>query len=380
MTKWPTGRAIGLGVVALLVAVGMAFLATAGPVFSTDGPTVSIEDGETVPGGTDVTRLMAEDVSSPALCAFTVDVVYDPDVKTPSECVADPEDNFPQLADCDVDYADDTVRVQGAIGTAAGVTGNIPLADITWTGVGSAGDSTDLDVQIVEFWDCSAQPVEITPVADQDGVNAIVAPSPTPTPTPSPTPTATATPSPTPTASPTPEVSPTPTETCPPVFPGTYNGSVRLDGVPAPDGTNIKAVLGGIEWASGAILGGVYTLDIPATLPAKPPCFEGGTITFVVAGYVCTPSPEWASGLHTVDVSCEVAPTPTAVVTPTPTAVTPTPPVGPTPTPTALPPTGGGGLLGGGGSPSAAALAAGGVLALLLTTVGLLGAARRRIS
>jgi hypothetical protein len=172
MTKWPRGRAIGLAVVALLVAAGMAFLATADLASGAPEPTVSIESGEMLEGGTDVTTLTAEDVTSPALCGFTIDIVYDPDVKTPTECVADPEDNF-TVADCEPEYAADTVRVTGGLGTAVGVTGDIPLADITWTAVGSAGDSSDLDVQIVSFADCSLPPVEITPVADQDGVNTL---------------------------------------------------------------------------------------------------------------------------------------------------------------------------------------------------------------
>jgi hypothetical protein len=210
-----------------------------------------------------------------------------------------------------------------------------------------------------------------------DVCEAAPAPKPTPTPTPTPkaTPTAEATPEVTPEATETPEATPTePAETCPPTFPGTYHGSVRLDGVPAASGTVISALVDGIEWASGTVADGLYVLDIPETLPATPPCFEGGTITFTVAGYVCSPSPDWASGLHNEDVSCEVeaVPTPTE---PTP-VVTPVP--GVTPTPVAPPPSGGGGLLNGGSAPWTAGLAAAGVLALLLTAVGLSRGARSR--
>ena len=167
---------------------------------------------------------------------------------------------------------------------------------------------------------------------------------------------------------------PTPAEVCAPVFPGTYHGSVRLDGVPAPSGTVIKALIGDTEWASTAVAGGLYALDIPETLPMYPPCFEGGTITFAVEGYVCSPSPDWASGLHGVDVSCEVAAAPTPEPTP---EVTPTP--GVTPTPVAPPPTGGGGLLDGGSPPWTTALA-GGLLVLLLATAARLSLAARRHS
>jgi hypothetical protein len=215
--------------------------------------------------------------------------------------------------------------------------------------------------------------------SDGDGVGNVCEPAPPPQPTPSPTPTPTTEPTPEGTPEGTPEVieSPeaTPTEvpeTCAPIFPGTYNGSLRLDGVPASSGTVIKALVDDVEWASSTVAGGLYVLDIPETLPATPPCFAGGTITFAVAGYVCSPSPDWASGLHGVDVSCELAPIPT----PEPTPVTPEP--GVTPTPVAPPPTGGGGLLNGGSAPWTAAVAAAGVLTLLLTAVGLSRGARRR--
>ena len=175
MTKWPRARAVGFGVVALVLALGSAILATAGLVSSQQGPTVSIEDGEVPTGGTEVTRLSALNVSSPALCGFTIDVAYDRPVKVATDCDADPEDNF-NAALCNVDYASGTVRVVGA--SVEGVTGNIPLVDITWCAVGSAGHSTDLDVQIVSFKDCQTPPVEIATVADQDGVNIIVAGAP----------------------------------------------------------------------------------------------------------------------------------------------------------------------------------------------------------
>ena len=179
-------------VLVALMAVGAAFLATAHLVSGQEGPIVSIESGEILVGGTEVTRLSALDVGDPALCAFTIDVVYDPLVKDATHCNPDPGGNF-AIAACAADYEDDgvnpdTVRVAGVIVTAEGVTGDIPLADITWAAVGSAGDSTVLDVQIVSFVDCQTPPVEIPGVTDQDGVNLIVSPTPTPTPTPSPTP------------------------------------------------------------------------------------------------------------------------------------------------------------------------------------------------
>jgi hypothetical protein len=171
----------GIGEIAvllvLLLAAGVVpLLATADLVSGQEGPIVSIESGEILVGGTEVTRLSALDVSAPPLCGFTVDVVYDPLVKDATHCNPDPEDNF-AIAGCNEDYASVTVRVAGGIGTAGGVTGDIPLADITWTAVGSAGDSTVLDVQILDFIDCSIPPMQIPGVTDQDGVNLIVSPT-----------------------------------------------------------------------------------------------------------------------------------------------------------------------------------------------------------
>lgn len=174
MTRWLTGRAPRLRVLALLLAAGVAFAAV-GMVSSQGGHTVSIEDGEVPEGGSQVTRLSALDAGDPALCAVTVDVKYDRLVNVATDCHADPEGNF-VLALCNPDYAWGTVRVAAV--DVDGLTGDIPLMDITWCALGGVGDSTDLDVQIVSFKDCSTPPAEITPVADQDGVNAIVTGSP----------------------------------------------------------------------------------------------------------------------------------------------------------------------------------------------------------
>jgi len=183
-----------------------------------------------------------------------------------------------------------------------------------------------------------------------------------------------ATPTPTPAATPTPVA---PEDVCAPVLPGTYHGTVRLDGAPPTDGMVLKALIGEDEWASTTVVGGLYVVDIPETPPTVKPCFEGGTITFMLNNAVCEPTAEWESGLHSHDLTCQtaVAPvSPTPGVTPT---ATPAPAPG-TPTPVAPPPTGGGGLFDGNGLPWATALAAGGVLALLLTAVGLSRGARRR--
>ena len=164
-------------------------------------------------------------------------------------------------------------------------------------------------------------------------------------------------------------------EVCPPVFAGTYAGSVRVDGQPAADGMVVTASVDAVQWGSTASSGGRYVMDIPDYMPSQAPCFDGGTITFELNGGACSPSPDWASGLYEVDLVCQAAvETPVATPTATP-EVTPTPTV----TPVAPPPTGGGGLLtGAAGLPWAAALGAGSILALLLAGISLSSAAKRR--
>jgi len=85
---------------------------------------------------------------------------------------------------------------------------------------------------------------------------------------------------------------------CAPVIPGTYSGSVVINGVPASDGTTIRALIDGAEWGSDTTSGENYVLTIPETLPVNPPCFPGGQIVFEADGIICAPSPEWSSGSH----------------------------------------------------------------------------------
>jgi len=164
------------------------------------------------------------------------------------------------------------------------------------------------------------------------------------------------------------ELTPTPTpvgELCSPVIPGTYNGLIRLNGVPAADGSAVTATIDGAKWGDVLVSGGRYVMDIPESLPASPPCFEAGTITFTLSGGVCQPSPQWASGLHDLDLSCAPAPSPTP-------PTTATPPVGPSPTgtpkatPAVPPPTGWSQSPGAGGWPWVTTSAAAGLSLLLL--------------
>jgi hypothetical protein len=145
----------------------------------------------------------------------------------------------------------------------------------------------------------------------------------------------TATPTATPEATATPEGTATP-QTCAPVIPGTYNGTVTVNGVPAPDGTTVTATIGGVAWATDTTSGGRYVFDVPATLPTTEPCFSGGEVSFTCDSAAAAETATWNSGLHDLNLTCGAAATATPTVAPPTVTVTATPVA----TPTALPPTG----------------------------------------
>jgi hypothetical protein len=188
-------------------------------------------------------------------------------------------------------------------------------------------------------------PLEFDHDAGEPVVKIEAVPTPTPTAeegTPTPTPEeGEGTPTPEATATPTPEVE---VDICTPVFPGTYNGFVRIDGQPA-SGYRLTASIDDIEWGSAIVTGGRYAMEIPDHLPtAEPDCFKPGTITFELNGMTCSPSPDWKDGIQNVDLTCAPA---APVATPTPEEATPTAtPATPTATPAGPPPSGAGGLSG----------------------------------
>ena len=145
----------------------------------------------------------------------------------------------------------------------------------------------------------------------------------------------TATPTATPEATATPEGTATP-QTCAPVIPGTYNGTVTVNGVPAPDGTTVTASIGGVAWATDTTSGGRYVFDVPATLPTTEPCFSGGEVSFTCDSAAATETATWNSGLHDLNLTCGAASTATV---PPPVTVTVTV-VPSTATPVVPPPTG----------------------------------------
>ena len=150
---------------------------------SPPGPTVRIGFGSANPGDSDTVALDTLNVPSPGVGAVTVDVTYNPAVKTVTGCTADPQHRF-DTALCNKNYRSNTIRFSGM--SAAGLSGSPRLADVTFRASGTRGDCTTLDVSVATFTKPDGSP--ITPVSTQDGTNCVGTPAPTPTATPTPTP------------------------------------------------------------------------------------------------------------------------------------------------------------------------------------------------
>lgn len=144
-------------------------------------------------------------------------------------------------------------------------------------------------------------------------------------------------------ASPTATATPEPSESCRGVFPGSYIGTVSIDGEPAPDGTSIQAVMNGIVWGTTEVQEGSYDVMVPEILVFLSPCgeFELGTVEFYIDGLKADESSEWNMGLNKVNLTFFTQgsgiPAPPAWRTPTPAELPPlptTPTSGVVPTPT----------------------------------------------
>ena len=140
-----------------------------------------------------------------------------------------------------------------------------------------------------------------------------------------------------------------------PPLPYSVFGQVLINGVAAPVGVPVNALIGGVQYATTTtIAGGLYALDIPGD-QAGTPEIEGGvagqTVNFSVKGVVVPQTGTWQSGVQSeinltlttaVDTATPTATATTVVVdTATPTATaTATTVVGNTATPTATATTG----------------------------------------
>ena len=142
-----------LATAAVLALVGGLMVAQV----SAQEPSLSVGDGEAAPGD-DVTVQVIANVPD-GLGAWTLDISYDPDVATATDCEGD------SGGVCSPDYlADgDTVRVTGA---SPGLDEESVLADITFTCADAEGE-TDLTVAVSVFQDAgvgdASLPIDITP-------------------------------------------------------------------------------------------------------------------------------------------------------------------------------------------------------------------------
>jgi hypothetical protein len=194
MPRSIAGATVVLVVVGLLAAAGVGIVA-GGPFASgSSSATVTYPSDATIePDAVESATVMASDVPTPGVCTVTVDITYDPNVKIPTACQPDPDGHFGTTL-CNIDIPG-TISLT-LVEVAKPVSGEFPVANITWQAVGDPGECTDVDVIVHQFADCTGVDM---PVIDGDGDNCIA----TPTPIITPTPTATATPSGTPPVGPT---------------------------------------------------------------------------------------------------------------------------------------------------------------------------------
>ncbi len=78
-----------------------------------------------------------------------------------------------------------------------------------------------------------------------------------------------------------------------PVRPAVFGGRVTIDGRPAPDGTTVSAIIGGVVVASGSVVGGRYGITISQP---RHQSYSGMTITFMVGNRVMTEPATWEAG------------------------------------------------------------------------------------
>ncbi len=119
---------------------------------------VSIESATVAPDEVASVSLSAS-APEPGIGAYTVDILYDPDVAVPVGCAPHPS------ALCNLGYGPGTVRVAGY--DLEGLAGSTTLAEISFQAVGGAGSHTGLDLSLVDF----ADPVMTSLLPDAEVMN-----------------------------------------------------------------------------------------------------------------------------------------------------------------------------------------------------------------
>jgi hypothetical protein len=137
----------------------------------------------------------------------------------------------------------------------------------------------------------------------------------------------------------------------PPGLPCHFHGTVLLDGMVVPDGTEVAALIGGNEVAVAVTksVNGTSTYGLTISQPEGGSYRDGTKVTFNVSGYPAKQTGSWATGGNLIlNLTASTpppptptpSPTPTLTLTPTPTpTLTATPTPSPAPTATVFPPT-----------------------------------------
>jgi len=177
----------------VFAALGAVLLARGDLASGSATATVRIGSGHGNPGSQVTVPLEALGVPQPGVGAVTVDIVYDDSLEpTAWNKTGSPLD----MVNCSLTYALHTIRCAGI--SAAGVSGDVPVANITFHLVGAAGECDPLDVRIRTFADPNGNPISASDTDGQICIDGGPSPTPeatatatvTPTPTPPPTPTA----------------------------------------------------------------------------------------------------------------------------------------------------------------------------------------------
>ena len=143
---------------------------TATPTATTvpSGVIVRVGGGTVMPGDSITVPVTMENLPGDGVGAATFEVRYDPSVLSPSSCDADPDSLF-DFAQCNMDYDNDGVNpdsVRVTLVSTAGVAGTEPLANIAFDAIGSAGDSTLMDLVLSTFSDPDGLAIAVTVIDD----------------------------------------------------------------------------------------------------------------------------------------------------------------------------------------------------------------------
>lgn len=176
MNKTNRFRALSALLVGLLLLCLVPFTSATAPATiqgqsrgpdSPEAATLSIGSGNVEPGGS-ITVPLSTSLGTENLGAATIQIQYDPDVVNATNCVADPGGVL-DTALCNENQAANQVAFTAI--SAAGVSGDVVLAEVTFQAVGTAGESSDLTLTASTFADPAGQPLNPTLQNGQIAIN-----------------------------------------------------------------------------------------------------------------------------------------------------------------------------------------------------------------